>query len=728
MRPGAVGMGYMKSKIFKGILLSYACMICLFLSAYVAVALGESLTVHRERVSRDYQLKAREFRSAMDLQIIDAKNAVTGVNNSESVRRLYTSAVTLRGTPEPYLVYQITRELTAIKTSTRNLRLYNIFLFLDNYDKVYSSTKISQLDAEYGKRLADGPDLRLSTVKDLLKLDDANGLAFLKEYVIYLDDYTSSGSRKGSVLVLFDKASTLKYVRDRVGPSVGFSVRYRDRVSFSEGRADGERFAERSSVNDDVSYEIVADPSIYRFVVTAAGWNMILIGIGTCTLLAALAYAFACKYYRPYDNISRMISPDRRLQFENVEHLVVGIQSIIGERNGYRERMTVIAPYARQGMIHTMIAGDGDLARLSVFESGEYIALQRGFFALAVINVAYAGSEPPGKERLRRIAAAIEDAAKSFSTDDRAVDFYCEDTSNLFLIVSGEAEEGLDDLFYAIREELARRMSAERCVVTMGVSGIKNGIDQVSEAYENATKALGGMITGGRDSVYFYDRKDKDGNQGYYFPKDTDVRIARALKDLDADAIADCLGEIYERNVRRYDLTPETTGLLLDELHIAATKSIREWNQINGERVTVEKVRAATTLEESFDYYRSAFRALVDRADPAADQGDDPRDAEIVSFIDARFTDPAMSLQLISDAFAVGNKRILAACKRRTGVTYHRYLQDKRVAMASELLKTSEYPLERIGDMCGYASLLTFRRNFSAITGLNPSEYRSRER
>ncbi len=97
-------------------------------------------------------------------------------------------------------------------------------------------------------------------------------------------------------------------------------------------------------------------------------------------------------------------------------------------------------------------------------------------------------------------------------------------------------------------------------------------------------------------------------------------------------------------------------------------------------------------------------------------------DKEILEYIDDNYTNPDMSLQLISEKYGVSNKYITNMCKKYLGKTYLNYLQDKRIDKAEAMIKEKKYTLEQIARECGYSSMLTFRRNFKNIKGVNPSE------
>ena len=63
-------------------------------------------------------------------------------------------------------------------------------------------------------------------------------------------------------------------------------------------------------------------------------------------------------------------------------------------------------------------------------------------------------------------------------------------------------------------------------------------------------------------------------------------------------------------------------------------------------------------------------------------------------------------------------------CKEATGKTFLQHVRDLQIQHAVQLLQTTDKTLEEIAGLCGFANLLTFRRNFKAVVGMNPSDYR----
>ena len=84
------------------------------------------------------------------------------------------------------------------------------------------------------------------------------------------------------------------------------------------------------------------------------------------------------------------------------------------------------------------------------------------------------------------------------------------------------------------------------------------------------------------------------------------------------------------------------------------------------------------------------------------------------------FSDPNISLTAIGEHFKVSTKYITMLFKQTTGITYLQYVQERRIALAVHELRHTDASFEEIARRSGYSNMLTFRRNFKSIMGMNP--------
>jgi YesN/AraC family two-component response regulator len=58
-----------------------------------------------------------------------------------------------------------------------------------------------------------------------------------------------------------------------------------------------------------------------------------------------------------------------------------------------------------------------------------------------------------------------------------------------------------------------------------------------------------------------------------------------------------------------------------------------------------------------------------------------------------------------------------------TGMTVKRYLAKVRAAHAENMLKSGDYLVSDVAELCGYCDIFHFYKQFKAITGMPPSHY-----
>ena len=66
--------------------------------------------------------------------------------------------------------------------------------------------------------------------------------------------------------------------------------------------------------------------------------------------------------------------------------------------------------------------------------------------------------------------------------------------------------------------------------------------------------------------------------------------------------------------------------------------------------------------------------------------------------------------------------------RKECGKTPKRFVEEIKTETACGLLRTSDLKVTDIAHHCGYASHAVFTRSFRRLTGLSPSEWRSKHR
>ena len=687
--------------------------------------------IQRERRS---ELLLDEVGSILDRRFTNAQNIVQNLSYSTAMRQLYMNSK-LGTVLDSYNLFMIQSELKNTMASG-GLSVYKTIIFLNGSDKAYSSGGVIKLSSAFNAENVEYPYLELATLNEAFGFDSKR-YSFQKECLLYCDAYTyQNGSEIGTICILFDLKNMRNDLNSVISSGYGLSILYRDEELIAMGEKDGKVFSAESSCCPDLYYqvyasrELFAEENIVFYLLLGA---MVMISLG----FVYLAYRESRKYYMPIDHLDQMVKEEKGIRTveadrkgifsgnDEMENLIDGIRNLIGEKNGYREKMMTITPYARTGVLHSMITGDIGRENIRILSKEHYIDLIKPYFIVGVADLAYIGAKAAEEENHGdELKEVFQVMAETFSTEEIRIVSYFRDSSHVFLIANVEKEEPMDDLFYQIHKYLCTALGQENYAVTMGVDILREDINELQEACEGAMTALDGILTDGRGEVYFLE-ENSGKTADYYFPTSFREKLKKYLEKDRKEDLCAMLADIYQRN---WDMggNPEMYRGLIDELHLSIIKTLKEITELNTTHFSVEKYRGLATLQEVFDYYSAALCSIADSLyEQALQAQEDSRlEDEILSYIDENCFDTELSLQMISEHFKVSSKYLSLLCRKRYDMTYLQYIQDKRIRRAAQLLSEKKYSLSEVAVMCGYANQLTFRRNFKSIMGINPSDYR----
>jgi len=100
----------------------------------------------------------------------------------------------------------------------------------------------------------------------------------------------------------------------------------------------------------------------------------------------------------------------------------------------------------------------------------------------------------------------------------------------------------------------------------------------------------------------------------------------------------------------------------------------------------------------------------------------------LVDYIDAHFTDPALSLGSVAKVFAYSEKYLSAVFIKYMKVGFSSYLGALRLSHACALLAEKGASVTAVAAACGYHDALYFSKVFKSKHGISPAEYMKRAR
>ncbi len=721
-----------RSSFFRRLFLSYVLLILFSIAAFSSWYLVSDHANRTTAVRNEAQQKAVAFATKMDQNLLIAQSLTGAMNSSEILRNMYQSICIEKKTPDSMLLYRSQSELSRVKASSGNLEVYAILLGFDGDTRLFAPGRVIAVEDPL-RTLPVTPWIEVTNGVSLLGLKGNSNMILNRNFLIYADAYTAGnahGGARGLAVVLMELAP-LESRAEELRPLFGnISVRNGAKQIFVYGGLQNpeDSIEVQSLVSTSLTYRFDMDSAALHVPLPLKSlWPVLLIAlIGILSLFGC--YHYLRHRYAPIGAITEMVATEEpgAEGRGDLDAVLKGISDLIGERNGYREKMITVSPYASHGALHQLLSGNMNEAQVSALREEQFWFLRWEFYMVGLVNLAVTREKVSSEQRYLDARTLSAHACAALSREEQLIVTCPKDAQNLYVVVNGDNPDALADLFYTMLQQITEAVDDPDLAITIGVSSPETEPDRLRAACLDASAALENMITGGRGSVYFTEKEPEVQDREFWFPKDAQAKMVRALTENRPDDLNGLMDQIWEKNFRKASLSPAAVHRLVDELHSCISGALREISEKSTTHLRIERLPEPATIEEIFSYYRGVLsQTLVTyQQEVAGNQGEDRLQQEICDYINTNVLNPDLSLSSVADHFGVSGKLVGTVCRDAFGKTFLQYVRDCQIQHATELLQTTDLSLEEIAEQCGFTNLLTFRRNFKATVGINPSDYR----
>ena len=101
------------------------------------------------------------------------------------------------------------------------------------------------------------------------------------------------------------------------------------------------------------------------------------------------------------------------------------------------------------------------------------------------------------------------------------------------------------------------------------------------------------------------------------------------------------------------------------------------------------------------------------------------QEKDILTFLNENYNNPELYIGTVIDRFAITEPQLQDIIRTYTGESFHSFVENKRLELATHLLRKTNEPVARILKSCGYTSTSAFYRAFKLRFGVSPNAYRS---
>ena len=156
-------------------------------------------------------------------------------------------------------------------------------------------------------------------------------------------------------------------------------------------------------------------------------------------------------------------------------------------------------------------------------------------------------------------------------------------------------------------------------------------------------------------------------------------------------------------------------GIYLDQNGISAHKLFQNAHH---DFLFQRKFHSIESFEEYFNYYWSHARNFVTDAENQKNSIQ-----RIIEYIDHHYKED-LSRTTLADMVYLSADHLARIFKKETGETLVKYITDKRIHAAKELLSDTKTPIAQVASEVGYDNYSYFTKIFKEKTGYSPGDYR----
>ncbi len=307
--------------------------------------------------------------------------------------------------------------------------------------------------------------------------------------------------------------------------------------------------------------------------------------------------------------------------------------------------------------------------------------------------------------------------------------FFCKTAFDRFVVTmcfkSMPSKEQIEDIISNIEKEILTDSGVN---LKWGIGDTVMYHDQIFMSYRNAEYVLYNMNMLGRNNIAWYDSSASKKNRLTYSLDDAQ-RLCNIISSGDSSAAMQAIKELVERNKdvleaskvqrdRFIFLLSETTLLLESKFADLDSEKIKEIE------LSLKNMKGAKDISEIMQYMSTVINIYCFFIDMRNNYTYQRLKDKIIGYIEENYNDPNLGLASIASSLCMTESYVSSFFKQSNGTNIHRYIEQKRMSRAVELLKGTVLTTAEIAEKVGYCNLNTFYKAFKRCYGITPRGYK----
>lgn len=460
--------------------------------------------------------------------------------------------------------------------------------------------------------------------------------------------------------------------------------------------------------------------------------NIILIGILVLIISLFLGYLISNMLYSPIKKVTNKFKLSRYADGMYSEGEISLISGVYDEALKHvvnlEQKTENYLPKIKEDFLRCILRVGKEEDIDSELEDYQISIKFENLIVVAVkIGNHYENSDDKLSNESTAVAGMLEVLEGSFKSE--AVTMYSGEICILlnFIDENNNSFELLLSTLENLRAFLQKRLGD---IVTIGVGGVANNIDECRKAYLDAMYMVKYRFVLGHGKVIYQRYIESNLTTGINYPKEIEKKLISAIHMNDKESFTGYLGEIISilKNYIYEDAVVICMQMILE--------CIRAMNQITARYKSLnidfdmfgmmpEKVQTLEQVQKWMVDIFDEYQSLQGEIDSMKSNKYYEMVEDIKAYIDKNYTDINLGVEGLAEKTGYTPNYFARIFKNVSGQYVNDYIKQKRIAKAKELLKNSNYSVQEISNMVGFINSTYFYSAFRKDVGLTPATYRN---
>ncbi|NUU59348.1 AraC family transcriptional regulator [Paenibacillus agri] len=298
-------------------------------------------------------------------------------------------------------------------------------------------------------------------------------------------------------------------------------------------------------------------------------------------------------------------------------------------------------------------------------------------------------------------------------------------------VLINESEEGTEDFedLLELLESIQRFIASHGITVSVGLSDVRQDWD-CALAYAQGLEMLQQRFVLGSGRIIHQAEVEETLTRSYGLPAEMEKKLVSCISMNDRAGFQESLGGaayvlkgfVYSDAIQAlfhlFLVCITQMNQTINDENKRLGVLYGELNLIFTEMETLEQ--AMEWLLRQFDHYSSSLDSIKQLKENKFYR----KVEEIMQYIQQNYNDNNLSVEVLAERAGYTPNYLSKIFKEVTGINSSEYIRKVRIDKAKELLRSDEYRVSDVAELCGYTNSSHFYSAFKKQVGLTPSAYR----